>query len=198
MALSIWPTGGAATRRRLLRIHTVGMMLGAWSVALVLTLIGSTLHLAPAPIGVAASVVGAAVAAAWSVRAVTGRGLPVPQSAWQVPDHWRERFPPEFTFAAFGYLLGFGFLVKVVVPAFWALVALTVAIASLPVVLVAWTAYAWIRIEMTRRTLASLEASGGDPACALPTQHGLRRARLASAAMTFALASTLMLSLIGP
>lgn len=150
MALTIGPAGSRASKRALLTAHGIGLMLGASAMAMLLSLVA--VLVAPAldairePMAIAAAI----VVALWGLRTVTGTwGLPFPSSSWQVPVVWKEAFPPIFTAAAYGLLLGVGFLTSVVVPLYWVLLAGSVAVPSLSIVLLAWWLYAGVRLVTT-------------------------------------------------
>jgi len=187
MALTMGFAVSEADRRLRLQVHAVGLVAASLTMALALTGFGVLAGGPAIEIGPIANVLVAGVLVLWAIRAVTGRGLPYPRSGWQVPVEWRESLPPAFTAAAYGYLLGLGFLTDVVLPAYWILVGLTLMVVSLPAAAAGWSVYGVTRAALTWRDSAAV-ATCSIATDALRGRRGLGVARWICAACLLALA----------
>jgi hypothetical protein len=118
---------------------------------------------------------------------------------WQVPVVWKESLPPVFTATVYGLLLGVGFLTSVVVPLYWVLLAGSVAIPSLPIVLLAWWLYGGMRLLTTihgsRAPFASCQSVDDLPDTTPPGSQ--KSIRLASGAALVSLGAYLFVVGIG-
>jgi hypothetical protein len=159
MAMTIGPVGGEAERRRLLRWHSVGVLIGSAVMGLLLALAGSLVGAEIGWLDGAISVVLAVVLLAWGVRFLSGRGLVYPRSKWQVPEHWRSTLPLPFTVFAYGVMLGVGWVTDVVSPVYWLFAGLTVLMASPGEASVGWAAYAFARLALTARATSRAHAA---------------------------------------
>ena len=187
MAGTIGSVVNRANMTRLLRAHAAGLVVGALTMALALSLLGSLAQPLLREIAVPLEIIAAAALLGWAVRATGRRGLPFPHRSWQVPEQWRYTLPPTVTVATYGYLLGLGWLTYMVLPTYWLLVAGTFAVASLPVALTAWLAFALARF-LTAWRGARLVAGGSEDV----TPHSLRVTRAAAAALLSVAALTLL------
>ncbi len=151
MAGTIGSVVNRANMPRLLRVHAVGLLLGATTMALALTLLGAVAQSTVRDLARPLAIVACVVLLGWALQALDRPGLPFPQRSWQVPEQWRYTLPPVVTAGAYGYLLGLGWLTYLVLPTFWLLVVGTFAAATLPVSALAWTAFALGRFLTTRR-----------------------------------------------
>lgn len=187
MVQTIASTVGGTERRRALMIHAGGLVLGSGVMAAGLFLVGTGLRTL---LGEEALVYAAGIASLiWAVTTALGRGAPYPRSGWQVPETWRQTLPFRFTVGAYGVLLGLGFLTDVVLPTFWILVALSLALPSLVAVLVAWFAYAAGRAIWTWRE----SQDAGDPTCSVTEPGQFRLARYGSASVLVLIAVAVVL-----
>lgn len=200
MATAISLAGGEADQSRFFRLHILGLVSGALTMALALTLVGDIIDRVLQVGGAQwtdAVVIGLGfVAAGWASTVSTGRGLPYPRPSWQVPDHWRHTLPPEFTLTAYGYLLGIGALTNAVLPSLWVLITLTVVMHDVPLAITAWLIYAGGRAWTTRRDLSPrgpTEAKHGFPARGAREVrvYGICRAMTAALLITLTAASML-------
>lgn len=200
MALTIGPAGSRASKRTLLAVHGIGLMLGASVMAIVLSLVAALLAPAFAAAREPLAIASAVVVTLWGLRAATGRwGLRFPSSPWQVPVVWKEAFPPVFTAGAYGLLLGVGFLTSVVVPLYWVLLAGSIASPGLLVVLIAWWLYGGMRVLTTIiGSRAPFEACQGLEDMPETTPPGSQRSiRLLSGAVLLGLGAYLLTIGIG-
>jgi cytochrome c biogenesis protein CcdA len=179
MAMTIGSVVNRASMPKLLRAHALGLALGAVTMALGLSLLGALVKPALRELAAPLTIVGSVVLLGWAAHAMGWRGLPFPQRSWQVPEQWRYRLPPTITLGAYGYLLGLGWLTYLVLPTYWLLVAGTLAMASLPVALLAWTGFAVGRFLPARR-YARRFAGGSDNDI---KPHNLRLTRTSAAAL---------------
>lgn len=194
MVQTIVPAVSGTDRQRWLRIHTSALVLGSITTALSLTIIGESLqsmnwpaHLVLYPASV--------ILVGWIGRSAFGIGLPYPRSRWQVPEVWRDLLPPTATAAAYGYLLGVGFVTDVVLSAYWILFALTIALGDINVAVVAWTTYAVCRaITMVRRMRVIARTSTEEW---IPDAVGLRLARIATVLLLLSTLSCIVCRLCG-
>lgn len=169
MALAIGPAGSGARKRTLLAAHGLGLLIGATIMAVSLTLLAAGVAPILAAVRDAAAVLAAVTAALWALNTLnTNCGLRYPSSSWQVPAAWKESLPQGFTAAAYGILLGMGFLTSVVVPLYWVLVAGSVAAHSLFVTIVAWWIYSGARLFTTVLGSRAFSDAGMEFEC-LPT-----------------------------
>lgn len=129
----------AESRRKILLIHTCSLLVGSILVALALVLLGSALRAASMTMASKGLVLGTAALAVFQLF-----GIKPPQSRWQVPDRWRYLMDVEFLAASYGFLLGLGFLTRVVVASFWVLATASLVVSPLAVV-AAWGGYALTR-----------------------------------------------------
>lgn len=83
--------------------------------------------------------------AALAVALIQLGGGRLPQSRWQVPEHWRRHFDIDVLAIAYGLLLGVGVLTAVVVGAFWVFFAASLLL-SPGIVILGWIAYAVGRV----------------------------------------------------
>lgn len=153
MALTIGPVGDESDRRRLLLSHGLGLLGGALSMALVLTLLAALLNAvlptSSSSMSAAAAIGGVVVLIGWTLSSAGIAGLPYPKSRWQVPESWRRVLPAQFALGLYGYLLGLGFLTNVVLPPFWILIAGTVIANDIFLALGSWASYALVRLLLT-------------------------------------------------
>jgi hypothetical protein len=170
---------------KLIQAHAVGLMLGALTTALVLSLLGALARPALREFAVPLKIAAIPVLLGWAFRTMDRRGLPFPHRSWQVPERWRYTLPPMVTLGSYGYLLGVGGLTYMVLPTYWLLVGGTIAV-SLPVALAAWTAFALGRL-LTAWRGARLVAAGSEDV----TPHNLRLTRAAGAALLTSMAIAL-------
>lgn len=188
-----WTIGSAVSRARISRllfVHAVGLLLGAVTMALVLSLLGAVLRPLIDETAEPLAIVASVVLAGWAVRSVDRRGLPYPQRSWQVPEQWRYTVPPTMTLGIYGYMLGLGWLTYMVLPIYWVLFLGTLAVTSLPIALIAWSAFAAGRFLTTRR-YARLVAKGS--ITSKPSTFVLARAAAAALLVAAALAVVLQL-----
>lgn len=166
MGLTIGAVGDGASRRHLLQLHGLGLVLAALTVSVALFLIGTLLRPIITDGQTPLTVVAVAVLTGWAIEVLTGRGLAVPRSHWQVPEQWRRELPGAVTAGAFGYLLGLGFLTNVMLPSFWVLVGCSLLSPSLLIVVSAWLIYEGGRylttVRATREVGCQLAVPGVD------------------------------------
>ena len=150
MAASLQPAVSGATPRSLRRVtalHGVGLLAGAVIMSLILALAGALVTAA----GLRRLLI-VAVGIALALAALQSVGLRIPQSRWQVPEHWRRTLDASVLPVAYGVILGFGVFTAVVVGAFWVFVAVTLKYSAL-VALIGWSSYAFGRMMAFRLAL---------------------------------------------
>ncbi len=145
--------------------HSTSLALGALTAAAGFTLVGALVRIG-LPAGPWLAWLGAALLGSWAMRTIGLPGMPYPRSHWQVPEHWRTGMPAPFTMSAYGYLLGFGFLTDVIVPAYWLLVLITAADGGIVAIGLGWLTYMVARIAVTVRATRSVTACPLDPTSA--------------------------------
>lgn len=191
MAGTIGSVVNRANMPKLVRSHAVGLWLGGLTMALALTLLGALVRPAVLQLFTPLKLLAVPVLLGWAARAMGRGGLPFPSRAWQVPEHWRYTLPPAMTLGAYGYILGLGWLTHIILPTYWILFAGTIAVASVPIALAAWTAFALGRF-LTAWRGARLVASGNDDV----TPHNLRYTRKAAAGLLAFTAIALSLQVV--
>jgi hypothetical protein len=152
MVWTIAPAVSGRERRRILGIHSAGLLAGAVTMMCVLLLIGGALRVTGVTGATGGSLVQfatAVVLVGWALQAAGGPGLPFPRSRWQVPEDWRATLPLPATGLFYGFLLGLGPLTDVILPAYWLLVGATLASDNVLVAAVAWVVYAGVRALVT-------------------------------------------------
>lgn len=150
MAASLQPAVSGATPRSLRRVtalHGVGLLAGAVVMSLILALAGALVTAA----GLRRILI-VAVGIALALAALQSVGLRIPQSRWQVPEHWRRTLDASVLPVAYGAILGFGVFTAVVVGAFWVFVTVTLLYPA-AVTLMGWSAYAFGRMMAFRLAL---------------------------------------------
>lgn len=137
MVTSLGPAVRSADRepKSIALVFAAGAALGASLVGLAIAALGVMLQSLDAELPTTVVVVSGLAIATAQVA-----GLRVPQSSWQVPEPWRRLLDLDVLALFYGLILGVGFLTSVVVAAFWAFLAVTLA-ASPAVAIVAWLAY---------------------------------------------------------
>lgn len=191
MALTIGPAGRGADRRRDLALHGLGLLAGTLLMALLLTAVGIGLRAVDADAELWIGGALALLAVVWLLVVVSGRRVPWGRSRWQVPSHWRHTYPPGFTAAAYGFLLGLAAPTDALTPAFWALAGATVALADLPLAITAWLTLAGVRLWFTARwtlVVTAALACSAQPPDDLGNRSVLPIVRFAAASATLALA----------
>jgi hypothetical protein len=164
MAWTIGLAGREDDRRRGLIVHSIGTLLGSLTMAFLLILAAPATRALIDSAGSAAATGAAVVLIAWVPRTLGRRGPAYPRSSWQVPEHWRQTLPMLFTLVLYGFLLGLGILTDVVLPAYWVLVGGSLAVVSLPAVVIAWTAYGITRAYVVLVGVRQLASSPADEA----------------------------------
>lgn len=188
MAGTIGSVVNRANMQTLLVLHATGLVLGAVTMALSLSLVGLLLPAFPASLTQLGAILGSIILAGWAGQALADRGLPYPRRTWQVPEQWRYTLPSSVTVTAYGYLLGLGWLTATILPTYWAFLIATVLVASLPLAVSGWVAYAITRGWVASRG-AHKVAAGNDHV--VPSQ--LRAVRAMNAGLLLGGAALLLL-----
>lgn len=105
-------------------LYAVGTVCGAIALGLVVSVIGATLRALLSPAAFSGTVLVLALVAhlGWAAAELQLGRIPLPESWWQVPYLWQQRFSPRMFSLLYGVILGLGFFTRVGTATFYVVV----------------------------------------------------------------------------